>query len=156
MPDEDLLLQGLPDREFGAGVVGVCDVCHKRQAVIILSRERFKLCVLDFLNKNWVKSDQVPEAFTIPFTSTTDFISTSTVPGGILHAIRLRPSKIVKHPLVVIAPDPVGVTTQTIEAAVRFVREGYEVVFPDTGRIPGLAFATSYAMNRGLRIWKGR
>ncbi len=155
MPDEDLLLKDVPDREFGVGVVGVCDVCDQRQAVIILSRERFKLCVLDFLNKSWIKSDEVPRAFTLPFTSTTDFIPTSAVPGGVLHAIRLRPSKAVKHPLILIAPDPVGVTTQTIEAAVRFVRAGYEVIFPDTGRIPGLSFAISFAMNRGFRFWKG-
>ncbi len=155
MPDEDLLLRDVPNREFGAGVVGVCDICHKRQAVIILSKERYQLCVMDFLNKSWIKADEKPQAFTVPFTSTTDFISTPSVPGGILHAIRLRPTKIVKHPLVVVAPDPYGVTTQTIEAAVRFVREGYEVIFPDTGRIPGLSFAVEYGLTRGMRLWKG-
>ncbi|MCL4324684.1 MAG: dienelactone hydrolase family protein [Candidatus Thermoplasmatota archaeon] len=155
MSDEDLLLPGTESREFGAGVVGVCDVCHKRQAVIILNKERFKLCVLDFLNKSWIKSEEKPAAFTFPFSSSTDFIRTSAVPGGVLHAIRLKPSKLVKHPLVMIVPDPVGVSTQNIEAAVRFARAGYDVVMPDTGRIPGLSFVVDYVLDRGTRFLKG-
>ena len=59
MRDDDRLLN-LTDAEFGTGVVGVCDICGTRQAVIVLKKERFKLCVLDFLNKTWLKTDKKP------------------------------------------------------------------------------------------------
>jgi dienelactone hydrolase len=153
MPDEDLLLD-IAKPEFGSGVVGVCDVCHSRQAVVVLSKERFKLCVQDFLNKAWIRTTEKPAALTLPFSSTTDFIQTSAVSGGIALSVHLKPTKTAKHPLVTVVPDVFGLTTQVLEAGIRFARAGYEVVMPDIARTPGFGLP-KFIMERGMRFVTG-
>ncbi len=137
MTDEDLLLDH-PEEAFGAGVVGPCDICGVRQAVIVLSKERYKLCVLDFLNKSWIKTTAAPAAHTAPFTSSTHFLPTRAVPGGVVPVIVLSPTKEVKHPSALVVPEVYGLTTQVIEAGVRLAHEGYEVAIPDFVRIHGM------------------
>ncbi len=145
MTDEDLLLDEAMG-EYAAGVVGPCDVCGVRQAVIVLSRERFKLCVLDFLNKSWIKTNAKPAARTAPFTSRTEFLPTRAVPGGIVPVIILTPKKEVKHSSALVVPETYGLTTQVIEAGVRLAHEGYEVAIPDFMRIHGLNFWTWFKL----------
>ncbi|MDE1820328.1 MAG: dienelactone hydrolase family protein [Euryarchaeota archaeon] len=137
MTDEDLLLDDAKEA-FGAGVVGPCDICGVRQAVIVLSKERFKLCVLDFLNKSWIKTASPPAAHTAPFHSTTVFLPTRAVPGGTVPVIVLSPNKEIKHPSALVVPEVYGLTTQVIEAGVRLAHEGYEVAIPDFVRIHGM------------------
>jgi dienelactone hydrolase len=136
MPDEDLLLDNVQP-VFGTGIVGVCDICHARQAVIVLSKERYKLCVQDFLNKSWLRTTEKPGALTLPFSSFTEYVPTRAVPGGQAISVRLKPTKTVKHPLVTIVTDIFGPTAEVLEAGIRFARAGYEVVIPDIGRTPG-------------------
>lgn len=154
MPDEDLLLDR-PKSEFGAGIVGVCDICHKRQAVIVLEKERYKLCVMDFLNKSWIRTSEKPTADTFPFSSFTEYVNTPAIPGGVAVSIRIKPTKATKHPLVLIMADPLGITQQNIEAAVRFARAGFEVVMPDFGRIQGPGYAFDAAVGRSTRVFFG-
>ena len=68
MTDEDLL-HHRPNSEFGSGVIGACDICGRRQAVIVLQKERYQLCVLDFLNKSWTGSTKKPGAPLPPYRS---------------------------------------------------------------------------------------
>lgn len=150
MTDEDLMLEG-PPGEFGSGVVGVCDICHQRQAVIVLSKERFKLCVIDFLNKAWIKTDAKPAAPTPPFTSSREYLPTRAVPGGRAPVVVLSPTKQVKRPSVLVVPEVFGLTTQVLEAGVRLAHEGYEVILPDFAKTPGVNLAT-YAKLRGYRM----
>jgi carboxymethylenebutenolidase len=153
MPDEDLLLD-IAKPEFGSGIVGVCDICHARQAVVVLTKERFKLCVQDFLNKAWIRSTEKPGALTLPFSSTTDFVQTSSVPGGVALSVHLKPTKTAKHPMVTVVPDVFGLTTQVLEAGIRFARAGYEVVMPDIARTPGFGLP-KFIMERGMRFVTG-
>ena len=153
MPDEDLLLD-IPHPEFGAGVVGVCDICHSRQAVIVLNKERFKLCVLDYLNKGWIRSDEKPAATTLPFVSTSEFVDSPAAPGGVAVSIHLKSLKTVKHPLVTIVPDVLGITAEVLEAAIRFARAGYDAVIPDLGRVPGVGLF-DYGFQRGMHLVTG-
>ncbi len=107
MTDADLLLD-LPDPQFGSGVVGVCDVCGKRQAVIVLSKERFKLCVIDFLNKSWNGSTATPGAPLPLYRSERVWFPTSAVEAERAPAILLTPTKIVRHPGVLVTPEVFG------------------------------------------------
>jgi carboxymethylenebutenolidase len=136
MRDDDRMLD-LPD-EFGSGVVGVCDICGTRQAVIILQKERYKLCVLDFLNKTWLKSDKKPGAPAPLYRSDRIWFDSRAVPGGKAPGIVLTPTKIVRHPVVLITPDIYGITTTLLDAAIRFARDGYEVLIPDVGKTNGV------------------
>ncbi|MCI4327171.1 MAG: dienelactone hydrolase family protein [Thermoplasmata archaeon] len=133
MRDDDLLLK-TPGLEFGSGVIGVCDVCGKRQAVIVLQKERFKLCVIDFLNKTWTSSKSKPGAPLPPYRSETVTFPTDAVPSGQALALVLRPTKLVRHPGVLITPEVYGITTSLLDAAIHFAREGFEVIVPDLGK----------------------
>ncbi len=145
MRDDDRLLD-LPEAEFGSGVVGVCDICGVRQAVVVLTKERFRLCVLDFLNKAWLKTDRKPGA-PLPLYRTERIRFPTTALGG--HdapALAFSPTKVVRHPAVLVTPDTFGITTTVLDAAIRFAREGFEVLVPDVGKTDGVGFAHHAAL----------
>jgi dienelactone hydrolase len=133
MRDDDLLLK-TPGLEFGSGVVGVCDICGKRQAVIVLTKERYKLCVIDFLNKTWATSKAKPGAPLPPYRSERVTFATDAVPSGEAMAILLTPTKQVRRPVVLITPEVYGITTSLLDAAIHFARAGFEVLIPDVGK----------------------
>ncbi|MGI0132191.1 MAG: dienelactone hydrolase family protein [Thermoplasmata archaeon] len=151
--DQDELLS-TPGLEFGSGVIGVCDVCGKRQAVIVLEKERFKLCVLDFLNKTWVGSTVPPGAPLPAYRSERIFFPTDQTPSGKAPAVVLTPTKLVRHPVVLITPDVYGITTTLAEAAIRLAREGFEVLVPDTAKTEGIGPRHHLAMRVG-RTFRG-
>ena len=153
MSDDDLLL---PDSSlpFGSGVIGVCDICGKRQAVIILQKERYKLCVLDFLNKTWVGSKVVPGRPLPPYRSERIWFETDASPAGRATAILLTPTKATKHPGILLTPDIFGLTTMLLDAGVRFAREGFEVLLPDLTRIDGIS-ATEFVSLRADVLFRG-
>ena len=132
----------LPDYPaiFGSGIIGVCDVCGKRQAVIVLQKERFKLCVIDFLNKSWLTTTTKPGAPLPAYRSDRIWFDSSVATSGKCSAILLTPTKVVRHPTVLITPDVYGVTTLLLDAGIRFAREGYEVLIPEVGNAPGIGF----------------
>lgn len=130
MRDDDRLLN-LPNAQFGAGIVGVCDICGERQAVVVLTKERFKLCVLDFLNKTWLKTDKKPGMPAPLYRSERVTFETVATPSEHAQAIVLSPTKRVKHPVVLLAPDTFGITTTLLDGAIRLAREGFEVMVPD-------------------------
>ncbi len=154
MSDEDLLLPNYR-APFGSGVIGVCDVCGKRQAVIVLQKERFKLCVLDFLNKSWLQSTAKPGAPVPPYRSERIWFDTTISSSGQATAILLSPTKIIRHPGVLITPDLYGLTTSVLDGAVRFARDGYEVLIPDLGKIAGIGFRDFLATRTGAYFWGG-
>jgi dienelactone hydrolase len=133
MRDDDLMLK-TPNLEFGSGVIGVCDICGKRQAVIVLQKERYKLCVIDFLNKTWTSSKLTPGAPLPPYRSETVTFPTDAVASGEALALVLRPTKLVKHPVILITPEVYGITTALLDAAIHFARAGFEVLVPDIGK----------------------
>ncbi len=144
MRDDDRLLD-LPAAEFGSGVIGVCDICGVRQAVIVLTKERFKLCVIDFLNKTWIKTDKKPGVPAPLYRSERIWFETRATSAGKAPAIVLSPTKIVRHPVVLITPDTFGLTTTLLDGAIRLAREGFEVLLPDllkTGGFGGLEHAS--------------
>lgn len=149
MRDDDKLLD-VPDPEFGSGVVGVCDVCGVRQAVIVLEKERFRLCVLDFLNKSWLKTERKPTAAAPVYRTervafeTTAFGSPRSVP-----ALTFTPTKVVRRPAVLLTPDLYGITTCVLDAALRFAHDGFEVLVPDVGKTDGLGAAHHLALRAG-------
>ena len=136
MRDDDRMMD-LPD-EFGSGIVGVCDICGTRQAVIVLQKERYKLCVIDFLNKTWLKSDKKPGAPAPLYRSDRIWFDSRSTPGGKAPGIVLTPTKIIRHPVVLITPDVYGITTTLLDASIRFARDGYEVLIPDVGKTNGI------------------
>jgi carboxymethylenebutenolidase len=138
MRDDDRLLD-LPSPEFGSGIVGVCDICGTRQAVVVLTKERFQLCVIDFLNKTWIKTEKKPSSPAPVYRSDRIFFETSAVPEHRAPAIVLSPTKVVRHPAVLIAPDVFGITTTLLDAAIRFAREGFEVLIPDLTKTEGIS-----------------
>jgi len=153
MRDDDRMLN-LPDAQFGSGIVGVCDICGQRQAVVVLTKERFKLCVLDFLNKTWLKTDKKPGVPPPLYRSERVTFGTGATRAEKAPAIVLSPTKKVKHPVVLITPDTFGITTTLLDAAIRFAREGFEVMIPDLVKsdrsVPGLHLALrSSAQFRG-------
>ena len=137
MRDQDLLLDRT-HAEFGSGVIGVCDICGIRQAVVVLSRERFQLCVIDFLNKTWLGSKQSPGSPAPAYVSERAWFETTAAASGKAPAILLAPTKVVKHPIIVVTPDHFGLTTTVLDAAIRLARDGFEVVLPDVGRTSGI------------------
>ena len=149
MTDDDLMLS-LPDLEFGSGVIGVCDVCGQRQAVIVLRKERFKLCVLDFLNKSWIGSSASPGAPLPPYRSERVWYDTPLTPDGKAPAIVLSPTKVVRHPVVLITPDIFGLTTALLDGAIRFARQGFEVLLPDVLKTAGFGPRSHVALRGGL------
>jgi dienelactone hydrolase len=136
MRDDDRLLT-IPDAEFGSGIVGVCDICGARQAVVVLTKERYKLCVLDFLNKTWIKSDKKPGVPPPAYRSERVTFGTGTTRSGKAQGIVLTPTKTAKHPVVLLTPDTFGITTTLLDAAIRFAREGFEVLIPDVAKTGG-------------------
>jgi dienelactone hydrolase len=146
--DQDLLLPDYPE-VFGSGVIGVCDICGKRQAVIVLQKERFKLCVLDFLNKSWINTTAKPGAPLPPYRSDRVWFDTRVAKSGHSTAIVLTPTKIVRHPTVLITPDLYGVTTVLLDAGIRFAKEGFEVLIPEVGKTPGIGFPEHLATRAG-------
>jgi dienelactone hydrolase len=153
MRDDDRLLD-IPDAEFGSGVIGVCDVCGVRQAVVILEKERFRLCVLDFLNKTWLKTDKKPSATAPLYRSDRIDFPTSATARGSAPAIVLTPTKTVRHPVVLIVPDTFGITTTLLDAGIRFAREGFEVLIPDLGKTDGIGLSHHAAITGG-RAFRG-
>jgi len=154
MRDDDRLLD-LPDAEFGSGVVGVCDICGERQAVIILQKERFRLCVLDFLNKTWTKTEKKPSAPASLYRSERVWFPTDAVPGGRAPAIVLSPTKTIRHPVVLVTPEVYGITTTLLDAAIRFAREGFEVLLPDLGKTEGIGLSQHVALRAGRTLRGG-
>jgi len=154
MRDDDRLLN-LPDAEFGTGVVGVCDICGSRQAVIVLKKERFKLCVLDFLNKTWLKTDKKPGVPAPIYRSERVTFPTGAVASGTAPAIVLSPTKIVKHPVVLLTPDVYGITTTLLDAAIRFAREGFEVMIPDIAKTEGIGAGHLVSLRSSVRFRGG-
>jgi dienelactone hydrolase len=132
LTDADLLLP-LSDLQYGSGIVGVCDVCGKRQAVIVLQKERFKLCVLDFLNKKWIGSKAIPSMPAPIYRSERVFFPTSAAKSERAPAVVLSPTKVAKHPAILVTPDVHGLTTALLDAAIRFAHQGFEVMLPDIG-----------------------
>jgi len=154
MRDDDRLLD-VPEPEFGSGVVGVCDICGERQAVVILQKERYKLCVLDFLNKTWLKSDKHPGVPAPLYRSDRVWFPTEAAPGGRAPAIVLTPTKAIRHPVVLITPDTFGITTTLLDAAIRFAREGFEVLLPDLGKTDGFGVGRHLALRAGRALRGG-
>ena len=154
MRDDDRMLD-LPEPEFGSGVIGVCDICGTRQAVIVLEKERFKLCVIDFLNKAWIKSEKKPGVPAPLYTSERVWFETSASPTGVAPAVVLHPTKIARHPVVLITPDTFGLTTTLLDGAIRFAREGFEVFLPDVRKTDGVGGASHFAIRVAARIRGG-
>jgi carboxymethylenebutenolidase len=154
MPRDDDQLLDLPP-VFGSGVIGVCDICGKRQAVIVLSKERYKLCVLDFLNKTWVKSDKKPGAPLPLYRSDRVWFPTDATRSGKAQGILLSPTKQVKHPGVLITPDVYGITTTLLDGAIRLAREGVEVFIPDVAKTDGIGPAHHLALRTGVTVRGG-
>jgi carboxymethylenebutenolidase len=154
MRDDDRLIDQA-DPQFGSGVVGVCDVCGTRQAIIVLSKERFKLCVIDFLNKAWTKTDKKPGAPAPLYRSERIWFDSRAAKGGRAPAIVLRPTKVVKHPAVLVTPDVFGITTTLLDGAIRLAREGFEVLLPDLSKTDGIGPATHVALRSGARFRGG-
>jgi len=155
MPRDDDELLTDPTLSFGSGVIGVCDVCGHRQAVIVLQKERFKLCVIDFLNKTWLKPGLTPHAPLPPYRSERVWFPTDAVPERKAPAIVLSPTKPVKHPVALLAPDIYGLTTSVLDAGIRLAREGFEVLLPDLGKTAGIGPADHLALRVGARFRGG-
>jgi dienelactone hydrolase len=142
MTDEDLLLEEQHD-DYGAGIVGPCDICKVRQAVIVLEKEGFKLCVLDFLNKSWIKTAQPAKGHILPFKSSTEYVPCRAAIGGVVPVVLLSPTAELKRPSALVVPEVYGITTQVLEAGVRLAHQGYEVAIPDFVRIHGVNLVTA-------------
>ena len=154
MRDDDRMLD-LPDPEFGSGVIGVCDVCGERQAVIVLSKERFKLCVLDFLNKTWIASEKAPGAPAPLYRSERVWFESKIPSTGKAPAIALSPTKVVRRASVLVTPDVYGLTTTLLDAAIRFAREGFEVLLPDLAKTDGIGASHHVTLRSGAQFRGG-
>jgi carboxymethylenebutenolidase len=153
MRDDDRLLN-LPDAQFGSGIIGVCDICGERQAVVVLTKERYKLCVLDFLNKTWIKTDKKPGVPAPIYRSERVRFDTRAVSSGQAQGIVLTPTRTAKHPVVLLTPDTFGITTTLLDAAIRFAREGFEVLIPDVVKT-GTAGPTLHLTLRSSAQFRG-
>ncbi|MCI4320947.1 MAG: dienelactone hydrolase family protein [Thermoplasmata archaeon] len=149
MRDDDRLLS-TPGLEFGSGIVGPCDVCGVRQAVIVLTKERYKLCVIDFLNKTWAASKAKPGVPLPPYRSERVRFPTDTIPSGDASAVALSPTKQVRRPCILVTAEVYGLTTSLLDAGIHFARAGFEVLLPDLGKTnlfgPGDHLATRFAL----------
>ncbi len=154
MKDDDRLIEGLP-KEFGSGVIGVCDICGVRQAVVILEKERYQLCVLDFLNKTWTQTDRPPGAPLPPYRSERIWFDTGAFSGRPAPAIVLSPTKVVRRPVALVVPDVYGLTTPVLDAGIRLAREGFEVLLPDLGKTDGVSPRHHLALRAGARLSSG-
>ncbi len=151
--DDDQLLDLPP--VFGSGVIGACDICGTRQAVIVLSKERYKLCVLDFLNKTWIKTDKKPGAPLPLYRSERVWYPTDGTRSGTAQGILLTPTKQVRHPGVLITPDVYGITTTVLDGAIRLAREGMEVFIPDVAKTDGIGPSHHLALRTGVTVRGG-
>jgi len=154
MPKDDDQLLDLPP-VFGSGIIGACDICGTRQAVIVLSKERYKLCVLDFLNKSWIKSDKKPGAPLPPYRSDRIWFPTDSTRSGKAPGIVLSPTKAVKRPGVLITPDIYGITTIVLDGAIRLAKEGCEVLIPDVAKTDGISPAHHLSLRAGVSVRGG-
>ena len=152
--DNDRMLN-LPTPEFGAGIIGVCDICGARQAVIVLNKERYKLCVIDFLNKTWLKTDKKPGAPAPIYRSERVWYPTDAAAGRRAPAVALSPTKAVKRPGVLIVPDSYGITTTLLDGAIRFATQGFEVLIPDLGKTEGFGGTHHAALRSGAKLRGG-
>jgi dienelactone hydrolase len=152
--DQDLLLPNYPE-VFGSGIIGVCDICGKRQAVIVLQKERYKLCVLDFLNKTWLTSTIKPGAPLPPYRSDRIWFDTTASKTGQASAILLTPTKVVRHPTILITPDLYGVTTVLLDAGIRFAKDGYEVLIPEVNNTTGFGMPDHLTTRAGAYLRGG-
>ncbi len=152
--DNDQMVPGL-EHEFGSGVIGVCDVCGTRQAVIVLQKERFKLCVLDFLNKTWTKPGLSPGAPLPPYRSERVWFPTDATKTRKAPAIVLTPTKLVKHPVALVTPDLYGLTTTVLDLGIRLAREGCEVLLPDLARTSSIGTGDLAMLRVGARVRGG-
>ena len=155
MPRDDDELLSDSTLPFGSGVIGVCDVCGHRQAVIVLQKERFQLCVLDFLNKTWTRPGLSASAPLPPYRSERVWFPSGASATGKAPAIVLTPTKLVRHPLVFMAPDVYGLTTTVLDGAIRFAREGFEVLLPDVSKTVGVGPSDHLALRVGARFRGG-
>jgi carboxymethylenebutenolidase len=137
MTDDDLVLPN-PELPYGTGVIGVCDVCGERQAIIVLQKERFKLCVLDFLNKTWTATKNAPGRPLPAYRSERVWFPSGADPSGQAQGVLLRPTKPVKRPAILLTPDLFGLTTMLLDAGIRFARAGFEVLLPDVAKLDAL------------------
>jgi dienelactone hydrolase len=153
MRDDDRMMD-LPN-EFGSGVIGVCDICGVRQAVVVLSKERYKLCVIDFLNKTWITSDKKPGAPAPLYKSDRIFFETEATESGKAPAIVLTPTKQVRRPVLLLTPDVYGITTTLLDGAIRFAREGFEVMIPDVAKTDAIGPGHHVALRAGTRFGGG-
>jgi carboxymethylenebutenolidase len=153
MRDDDKMLDLPP--VFGSGVIGVCDICGTRQAVVVLSKERFKLCVVDFLNKTWIKSAQKPGAPLPAYRSERIWFPSDTARTGRAPGIVLSPTKPTRHPGVLVTPDVYGITTTLLDGAIRCAREGFEVLLPDVAKTDSIGPSHHLALRGGVRIRGG-
>jgi dienelactone hydrolase len=154
MTDEDLLLHD-PGLSFGSGVVGVCDICGKRQAVIVLQKERYKLCVLDFLNKTWINSKTTPGRPLPPYRSERIWFDTEATASGRAQGVVLSPTKPTRRPVVLVTSDVYGLTTLVLDAGIRLAREGFEVFLPDLNKLDGLGPRDHIGLRADVRFRGG-
>ena len=59
------------------------------------------------------------------------WVPTTAVKAGQAQAVVLSPTRVVRHPGVLIAPDVHGLTTAILDGAIRLAQQGFEVLFPD-------------------------
>ena len=121
----------------------------------MLLKERYRLCVLDFLNKTWLKSPKRPSAPPPVYRSDRVWFDTRAVAGGRAPAIVLSPTKTVRHPVVLVTPDIYGITTTLLDAAIRFAREGFEVLIPDIGKTDGFGLSDHLSLRAGRTLRGG-
>lgn len=155
MPRDDDRLLTDPNLQWGSGVIGVCDVCGTRQAVIVLNKERFKLCVLDFLNKTWTQPGLTPGAPLPPYRSERLWYPTGATTEGKAPAIVLSPTKAVRRPAVLFTPDVYGLTTSVLDGAIRFAKEGFEVLLPDVAKTSSVGPRDHLSMRSAARFSGG-
>jgi carboxymethylenebutenolidase len=153
MRDDDKMLDLPP--VFGSGVIGVCDICGTRQAVVVLNKERFKLCVVDFLNKTWIKSTQKPGAPLPSYRSERIWFPSDTAKNGKAPGIVLTPTKATRHPGILVTPDVYGITTTLLDGAIRFAREGFEVMLPDVAKTDSIGPGHHLSLRSGVRLRGG-
>jgi carboxymethylenebutenolidase len=155
MPRDDDRLLTDPGLQWGSGIVGICDVCGTRQAVVILNKERFKLCVLDFLNKTWTTPGVTAGAPLPLYRSERIWYPTGANPDGKAPAILLSPTKAVRRPAVLFTPDIYGLTTSVLDGAIRMAREGFEVMLPDVARTSSIGPRDHLSLRGGARLGGG-
>ncbi|MGI0053486.1 MAG: dienelactone hydrolase family protein, partial [Thermoplasmata archaeon] len=154
MGDDDLMLPD-PTLPFGSGVIGVCDICGKRQAVVILEKERYQLCVLDFLNKSWKNSTALPGRPLPPYRSERCWFESSASPGVPAQGILLTPTKMVRRPGILVVSDLYGLTTMVLDAGVRLARVGFEVFLPDLGKIASIGITDQIGLRADVLLRGG-